>query len=339
MTAQSNPPRSFGVDTPSLPESVTLRAVEWLVALQAPDADAATRAAWQHWRSEHPDHDSAWRQIEDVGDRLRNMPLGVLVHETGRSPQTHRRKALKALCFGATVGTGAWLMREDVRRGWLGRGADYRTAVGERRTIVLADGATVELDTATAISVHFSASVRGLRLLHGRILITTADSSGLRAARDTRPFVVDTDHGRLHALGTRFSVRQDPAHVELAVFEGAVAVGPALVGEAPLVIHAGEQVRLDDQGVGNVERMPAAKDAWVNGMLVAHDLPLADVVAELRRYRAGLLRCDAAIAGLKVSGVYPLTDTDRVLDMLSRSLPIAVSWRTRYWVTLQPSSK
>jgi transmembrane sensor len=334
---------SSDIDTRALPESVTLRAVEWMVALQAADADAATRAAWLRWRDEHPDHELAWRHIETAGARLRAMPSavthGVLVREATQSGRQRRRRALKTLCVGAMAGTGAWLAREDVQREWMGWRADYRTATGERRAIVLPDGTQVELDTATAMDVRFDASVRRVHLLHGRVLITTAQALDLRAATEDRPFEVVTDHGRLQALGTRFSVRQDRAHIELAVFDGAVAVRPGTANDASIVVQAGEQVRFDKQGVGKVERAPAAGDAWVNGMLVAHDLPLGDVVAELSRYRTGLLRCDPAIAQLKVSGVYPLADSDRVLDMLSRTLPIDVSWRTRYWVTLQPSTK
>jgi transmembrane sensor len=69
--------------------------------------------------------------------------------------------------------------------------------------------------------------------------------------------------------------------------------------------------------------------------LVADAMRLDEFLAELARYRPGLLRCDPEVAGLLVSGVFSVRNTDRALDNLTRALPVAVSYRTRYWVTVQ----
>jgi transmembrane sensor len=71
-------------------------------------------------------------------------------------------------------------------------------------------------------------------------------------------------------------------------------------------------------------------------MLVAHDMPLAEFIGELARYRPGRLACDPAIAHLRVSGIYPLADTTQVLDMLTRTLPVDVRQTTRFWVSVVP---
>jgi transmembrane sensor len=75
--------------------------------------------------------------------------------------------------------------------------------------------------------------------------------------------------------------------------------------------------------------------AWTDGMLVASGMRLADFLAELSRHRPGYLGCDPAIAGLRVSGTYPLADTDRILDTLRTTLPVEIHFRTRYWVTVR----
>lgn len=69
--------------------------------------------------------------------------------------------------------------------------------------------------------------------------------------------------------------------------------------------------------------------------MIADELRLDAFVAELERYRPGLLRCDPAVAGLRVSGVFPLDDTDRILAMLPSVLPVRVRQRSRYWVSIQ----
>jgi transmembrane sensor len=66
---------------------------------------------------------------------------------------------------------------------------------------------------------------------------------------------------------------------------------------------------------------------------------LDDFLADIGRYRQGLLRCEPAVAGLRISGVFPLADTERILDMLASSLPVRVRSRSRYWVTLEAAEK
>ena len=54
----------------------------------------------------------------------------------------------------------------------------------------------------------------------------------------------------------------------------------------------------------------------------------------MARYRPGLLRCAPEVAELKVSGTYQLADTGQILQLLTRSLPVRVDYRTRYWVSI-----
>lgn len=73
---------------------------------------------------------------------------------------------------------------------------------------------------------------------------------------------------------------------------------------------------------------------WTEGVLSVQQMPLAEFASELGRYRPGLLRCAPEVAGLKVSGTYQLADTGQILQLLTRSLPVRVEYRTRYWVSI-----
>lgn len=53
------------------------------------------------------------------------------------------------------------------------------------------------------------------------------------------------------------------------------------------------------------------------------------------QYRRGHLGCTDDIAGLRLSGVYRLADTDQLLAMLPKTLPVQLNYRTRWWITLQ----
>lgn len=72
------------------------------------------------------------------------------------------------------------------------------------------DGTRVWLNTATAFNEDYRADQHRLPLLRGEILIETA-------ADARRPFFVDTPHGQMQALGTRFTVRLDERQTLLAV--------------------------------------------------------------------------------------------------------------------------
>jgi len=50
------------------------------------------------------------------------------------------------------------------------------------------------------------------------------------------------------------------------------------------------------------------------------------------------VRCDPAIADLRVSGAFPISDTQRTLNMLVQTYPVlATGHLNGYWVTLSPA--
>lgn len=333
------PPSALPVlDGPPLPERASRDAVDWLVRLQAPDANDATRQAWARWLQADPDHARAWRHIESFGAHLRGLDA-PLAHGTLRrgGARRNRRGALKLLALGAVAGTGAWLARDGLRWQWQDLHADYRTGTGERRALTLADGTRVDLDTRSAITIRYDDNQRRIELLHGRILVATAPDP-VRPGWPARPLFVDTARGRLRPLGTRFVARHLADADLVAVLEGAVQIQPLDAPAAGRVVQAGEQSRYDRLGAEAPARTEQQADAqagaWAAGMLVARDMRLDDFIAELARYRPGRLACAPEVAALRVSGIYPLADPDKVLDMLERTHPVEIRGVTRYWTTV-----
>lgn len=322
-----------------LPPEVRRQAAEWVVELQSEGVTAETRQRWQQWRGSHPDHEHAWQRIESFGIKLRGLP-SAFAHAALAAPgSAQRRQLIKALAVLLFVGgTTSWVVQEKaLLRHWV---ADRRTGTGARADFTLPDGTRIQLNTRTAVDIRFSASERVLRLLDGEILITTGHDRVAEPAATYRPLIIQTAQGRIRALGTRFSVREveedagDTSRV--AVYEGAVEIRPKdAVG--PLVLRAGEQGRFTRTAAEFVGPADRDSTAWTQGMIIAQDMPLANFLAELDRHRPGRLACDPAIAQLRVSGTYPLADTDRVLDMLVTVLPVQVRFITRYWVTVQSS--
>ncbi|EPN70503.1 regulatory protein [Pseudomonas syringae pv. actinidiae ICMP 19079] len=79
---------------------------------------------------------------------------------------------------------------------------------------------------------------------------------------------------------------------------------------------------------------------WTRGVLKVDDRPLSEVLQTLAAYRHGLLRFDTqALAGLRVSGVFRLDDSDAALATLADNLPIKVERFTDLLVIVKPDAR
>ncbi|WP_312840850.1 FecR domain-containing protein [Delftia tsuruhatensis] len=330
----SSSPASPDASSEPLEPAIVQRAAEWMARLWADDASDEDRAACARWRAEHPRHELAWSRLQAFDDKLRSVPGGIARHTladtSAASPAPRgRRRAMQLLGLMATAGGIAHVVRGT--DAWQIAAASHGTARGEVREITLPDGTQVVLASASAIDLRFDEAERLILLRAGEILVTTAPDP----QSTPRPLRVRSRHGTVQALGTRFTLRQEDEQSRVAVFEGAVEVRPARAPGQVVRVDAGQgAVFTGEQARAPVPAQESAA-AWARGVLVADNMPLGELVAELARYRTGLLRCDPQVAGLRVTGVFSLRDTDRALHNLALGLPVQVVSRTRYWVTVQ----
>ncbi|WP_454869636.1 FecR domain-containing protein [Pseudomonas putida] len=307
-------------------------AADWLVHLQSGTATDDDHHAVQAWCQRSAQHAQAWQRAEAILGDLRRLPTpvtGETLRRLSRNGAVSRRQALHRLGLWLLAAPGAWLAWREAP--WQQWAADARTAVGEQRALTLADGSQVLLNTDTAIDITFDARQRRIDLLAGEILLTSAKDP----ATPARPLMVRTLHGRAIALGTRFSVHLDGPLTRVAVLDGAVEARP-VHATSGLLLRAGERSAFDADRVLPAAALETGDLAWEHGMLLARDMRLADLLQALARYRPGVLRCHPAVRELKVSGAFPLADTDASLRLLSDTLPVTIQGLTRYWVTVEP---
>lgn len=315
-------------DAAGIAPEVAERALEWLVELQGDAVSAEVRAQWDRWRRAHPDHERAWQRIEAVNGRLRPLasaPNAAIARASLAPPAAPgRRRAVKTLAALAFTGGAAWGLQEYAP--WRVWTSDYRTAVGERRALVLADGTRLVLNTESAIDVRYTAGERRIRLIRGEIFIATAADP----APVARPFLVETAEGTAQALGTQYTARRRHGGTEIAVFAGAVRIRPAGDGRA-IDIPAGYAATYTASAIAPPRQVEASSLAWKDGFIVARGMRLDDFIAELGRYSAESLSCDPAIAALRVSGSFPLRDIDEVLRTVGTTVGARLEIRTRFW--------
>jgi transmembrane sensor len=309
-------------------------AADWLVQLQSGTATDEDRRAIQVWRERSAQHTQAWQRAEAIIGDFRSVPGSIAsdtIRRIGRNTGVSRRQALNRIGLLLLAGPAVWLAQRELP--WQQWMADQRTAIGEQKTLTLPDGTHLLINTNSSLNIAFNTNERRINLISGEVLITTArDPSPTH-----RPFIVHTRDGVARALGTRFSVRVDAPLTRLAVLEGAVEIRAA-EQSAPVIVNAGEQSGFSSTLIGQVEALDPASLTWENGMMVAKQMRLADLLAELGRYRPGVLRCHSSVADLKVSGAFSLRDTDASLRLLQDTLPVSISSLTRYWVAVEPLS-
>lgn len=311
-------------------------AVQWLVTLHSGTAREKEHEACRQWIEADPAHRQAWQLAQDRLGKLGLVPPALAAPALMRRDRGGRRKAVQLLVAGGLAAPLGWLAYRETPLRYMA--ADYRTAAGEIRATLLPDGSRLSLDTSSAVDMQFTDTSRTLLLRAGQIYIETAPDPA------RRPFVVQTPHGRFRALGTRFSLRLldtgEPS-TRLTVLEHSVEVSPN-EGGASRVFAAGSDMEIDALGHMAVRRDAAAVDGqsrpgWVSRMLFANDMRLDVFLSELARYRSGIVRCDPAVAGLRLSGTFPVDDTDYSLALVGEILPVGVVLRTRFWVTVVPA--
>jgi transmembrane sensor len=299
-------------------------AAQWYARLHSGVATDADRSALNDWLVADPDHLQAWQRIAAIGEQMASVP-GALASPALRGADLSRRQVVRSVLLLASASSLGWLgWRSEITQNLV---ADFRTGVGERREFRLPDGSSLLLNTDTSVNLRFDGEQRVLELLSGETLVTTA------ADPLQRPFKVLTRHGEVLALGTRFIVRSQELGSEVAVLEKAVQVRPA-GGGAMVRLQAGHSVAFNARSVGTLRRNDASVGAWQQGSIIAIDRPLDELLADISRYRSGVLRCDPRICQLKVSGAFPIDDTDRALAALESGFSLRVTRYSRYWVNV-----
>lgn len=313
----------------SLDTGLLEQAADWAMLFQYDKASVEQHQEFENWHLQSRAHQAAWQQAQNVFQTFDQVPTPISKQVLNKLDDRHdRRQALKLLGVFALALPTAWLAARQAP--WQQWTADIATATGEHKTINLPDGSQLVLNTNSAVNIVFGLVQRRVQLVEGEILITThADP-----APTARPFLVDTPFGVVRALGTRFSVRKLNNQIcRVAVFESAVEI--RTLSGASHILQAGQQADFSAVSIQQPKQVETSAALWQQGMFLAKDMRLEDLLIELDRYRPGILRCDPAVANLLVSGAILLNDTDASLNLLEKNLPIQISRISRYWVTVK----
>lgn len=287
-------------------------ALAWVVRLRSGEATQADVDAVRAWRATSAEHEAAfvqavqlWRRLQHTADAVAEArsaepaDRGPLASLTGTPT---RRVVLAGSLAAASAGVAFWLLKQPPLELWPSLDvlrADFRTAKGERRVVAVGDGVAMTLNTQTALAIEAQGARPVVRLVSGEMAVKTA------RALD-RWLTVQALEVRVTATDADFSTRCIAGVVDVTCLSGTVDVEHDRV---IVPLRANETVSYSDaDGLGT----PTQTDreiatAWQRGLLIVHNRPLADVVDEVNRYRAGrLIVTNANLGRMLVSGTFQI---------------------------------
>jgi transmembrane sensor len=318
------------------PAAIETAAADWIARRDmglTPDETLELQA----WQDANPQHAAAWARLDRIWSALNSPRLAgrgdsVLLTVSALRAARHRRRrsrltlatvgAVAALALGLALRPGFDAPRNPI--------APTPTVAFRPDRQTLADGSIVELAAHALITVDFTPSRRGVRLVRGEALFSVAKDAA-------RPFIVSVGTVDVRAVGTQFAVRSAPSEVAVIVTEGRVTVAqetaPA-AGATP--VDAGNVIVVPASPALAGAPAPQARAisddevaralAWRGHRVEFSATPLAEAVALLNRRNAtSLALADDATAALRITGVFWTDDPEGFARLVESSLGIKSS--------------
>ena len=283
------------------------RALDWLLRVQQAPQDTDLKAQLAQWCALDEANAKAYRkalrmwqltgQLAPTTEQQWPKPTTAITRQSAR-PRRARRwvAAAIAACLVVSLAPGLLLRWQ----------ADYRTGFGETRDITLSDGSVIQLDSQSAIAVDIAGTHRDVKLLTGQAFFKVMPDK-------SKPFHVWTQSLQVTVTGTAFNV--DTQQDSVAVQQGSVNVDDRQAGRQLASLVPGQRLTLR-VGRGELTAFsPSQAAAWRQGQLIADDLSISDVLAQLRRYTPGIIVLrDKQLGAQRVTGVYDLRKPQAALQ-------------------------
>jgi transmembrane sensor len=294
-------------------DPLTEEALAWIVRVRSGRATVGDAEALRAWRARSPEHEQAyraavrlWRDLQTLGRHLETDDTPLPPPASTRSRILSRR-AVVGGAIAASVAAyaayhpplGLWPSIEELT-------ADYRTGKGERREVTLDGDVKLTLNTQTSVSVRSREQLPEIELIAGEAAVTMARTS-------SSPLVIIAAGGRLSGYRATFDARCIGSAVSVTCVDGSVMVAQ---GANRVALRPGEQAAYSSSVAlgAPIEADSAMTTAWQQGLLIFHDRPLAEVIAEVNRYRAGkIIVMNATLGQRRVNGTFHLDRLDDVV--------------------------
>ncbi|USA44890.1 FecR domain-containing protein [Acinetobacter sp. C26M] len=295
-------------------QQVLEQAIEWLIRMQENELSSHELEQLQQWQSQSAVHQKVWEKALLLQTKFSDVPIDLVipvVQKVGYSSKQYHKKYLWLLAL-IPLCSGFYLSNQQMQ--WF---ADYRSGIGERKSITLPDGGVILLNAASAIDVEYTNQQRTIILRKGEIWIET------RHDQLNRPFVVNTQQGSAQALGTKYLVKMTPEYSMVTVTQGKVRVS-AQQSKHKQIVEAGQQLSFNAHAIDKTKNYEESSIAWTKGFLMVNEMSLKEFVARLQPYQKGIMRTNTNVENIKISGTYPIDHLEKVYAMLAQTYDLKI---------------
>ncbi|WP_233839097.1 FecR family protein [Paraburkholderia sp. ZP32-5] len=313
--------------------AIAKQAQAWLVRLRSGRATADDAAAFRRWCAERPEHARAASLMLEAWDGLEAASAELDAEDSAADSTPHGQRGARPASWragrrafmGAGVAAAAsWLALRPPLQLWPALGdlaADYRTATGEQRRVVLSDRLVVEMNTQTRIDIvrtdgGTQGGAHGIDLLAGEAEVVAGAGAGSDSAAP-QPVVVRAARGSLQAVSARFNLKRSGDEVCVTCVAGEVTLQHP---QGRFTLTAAQQITYGNRVVQPPVNVDSSLvTAWRRGVLVFENAPLSDVVSEINRYRPGrIILRNAELADARVHAQVALAKIGGAVDLISK---------------------
>jgi len=288
-------------------EAIEADAAQWLAREDGDGWHADLQAERDAWLRDNVRHRVAYLRLRAAWQRADAVAGQAIERPAPSRPLARFSRWRMAAGLLLACGLGAFLA-PDV--GWQ-QGQRYATGTGENRTIALADGSRLMLNTATRLRTAPDG---------GRHVWLDSGEAYFDIAHDpSRPFVVEAGTSRVTVLGTRFTVRRDGERTRVLVEQGRVQVDER---DASVVLTPNQEARSAAGHIARAEHsqvQTGQRLAWREGRIVFDQITLGEAIAEFNRYNdRKLVITDPEAASLRIGGSFAPSNIDGFVRLLEQ---------------------
>lgn len=289
-----------GVEKDARGQRIEQEASAWLARLRA--GGRQDQEAFENWYAGDPDHADTYDRVLDswqAMNQLSGSPAAPV-----RALDWRRLAVIAAVFLAALLGLAVITMRHNSD---VDAPVALETRAGEIRTVALADGTSMTLDTESSVHAAFNAEQRKVRLVRGR--------ARFEVAAQPRPFLIETGAGSVTTSGSTLDIGFDGTSTSVGLLRGHADVRGGLQGAVQFRLDPGQKVMIGKAGV-----LPysVSEQRWPGRMPSFENAPLSDVVAVANRYGSARIElAEPELGSLRFTGTVNAADSAGLAHMLA----------------------
>lgn len=311
--------------------------------------DETATAFWSEWLRTHPDQKGVVKEAAEILlaiDTQYKVPPNALAdtwnrvwrtigeaERTGRKPalvveMKERVKPLRRWFTYAAMVAGVMIA---IASAWqffyINRKLEYRTAMGELKTIELPDHSIVRLNVNSSVryTAHWGTSRPREIWVNGEAFFTVTHQ------KNNQAFIVHTNDVDIRVVGTEFNVNTRRVKTEVVLKKGVVQLefnaGDSKGVTKPIIMKPGDMITYSatTAELSNKKVDPEDYSSWQNRVLTFSDAPIEEVIRAIQENTdVKIESTDTSLNAQTFTGSIPLNNLDVFFKTLSRSFDVKI---------------